>query len=116
MAVQGLAKEGRDLWITLPPPSERRPSLQGWKGLAALWLLAGYALFCHGCHGDEDNELYSGRAAWREPAVGMDISRRAAGREPAVAGPASCKVTAAAPASVEASACPRAAPAGWPGR
>ena len=23
----------------------------------ALWLLAGYLLFCHGCHGDDDNEL-----------------------------------------------------------
>jgi hypothetical protein len=23
-----------------------------------LLLLAGYALFCHGCHGDEDNELF----------------------------------------------------------
>jgi hypothetical protein len=24
-------------------------------------LLAGYLLFCHGCHGDEDNELFTGR-------------------------------------------------------
>jgi hypothetical protein len=24
----------------------------------ALALLAGYLLFCHGCHGDEDNELF----------------------------------------------------------
>jgi hypothetical protein len=26
----------------------------------ALALLAGYLLFCHGCHGDEDNELFAG--------------------------------------------------------
>jgi hypothetical protein len=25
----------------------------------ALALLAGYLLFCHGCHGDEDNELFA---------------------------------------------------------
>jgi hypothetical protein len=25
-----------------------------------LALLAGYLLFCHGCHGDEDNELFAG--------------------------------------------------------
>ena len=30
----------------------------GWLlGAAAAALLAGYLLFCHGCHGDEDNEL-----------------------------------------------------------
>jgi hypothetical protein len=23
-------------------------------------LLGGYLLFCHGCHGDEDNELFAG--------------------------------------------------------
>jgi hypothetical protein len=26
-----------------------------------LLLLAGYLLFAHGCHGDEDNELFAGR-------------------------------------------------------
>jgi hypothetical protein len=25
----------------------------------ALALVAGYLLFCHGCHGDEDNELFA---------------------------------------------------------
>jgi hypothetical protein len=29
-----------------------------WAGLA---LLAAYLLFCHGCHGDEDNELLASR-------------------------------------------------------
>ena len=34
---------------------KRRPLALG----AALVFVAGYALFCHGCHGDEDNELLS---------------------------------------------------------
>jgi len=36
----------------------------------ALALLAGYLLFCHGCHGDEDNELFAGvrhQAAMQKP-------------------------------------------------
>jgi len=40
-----------------------------WLGLA---LLAGYLLFCHGCHGDEDNELFVGgrnQAVMRTSAV-----------------------------------------------
>jgi hypothetical protein len=35
-----------------------------------LALLAGYLLFCHGCHGDEDNELFVGsrhQAAMQAP-------------------------------------------------
>ena len=28
-----------------------------WGLWPVVLLLAGYALFCHGCHGDEDNEL-----------------------------------------------------------
>jgi hypothetical protein len=40
-----------------------------------LLLLAGYLLFCHGCHGDEDNELFTAlglypQAAREEPAKG----------------------------------------------
>jgi hypothetical protein len=42
-----------------PPPRCRRL----WLALA---LLAGYLLFCHGCHGDEDNELFVGA---RHPVV-----------------------------------------------
>ncbi len=30
-----------------------------WLGVGALALFAGYLLFAHGCHGDEDNELWS---------------------------------------------------------
>jgi hypothetical protein len=26
-----------------------------------VWLLAGLLLLCHGCHGDEDNELFADR-------------------------------------------------------
>jgi hypothetical protein len=28
-----------------------------WGGWLGLLLLAGHLIFCHGCHGDEDNEL-----------------------------------------------------------
>jgi hypothetical protein len=47
------------------PPSpeasarERHFSLARLAGAAALVILAGYLLFAHGCHGDEDNELFS---------------------------------------------------------
>jgi hypothetical protein len=37
-----------------PPAPPRR-----WLLLAAGLLLAGFLLFCHGCHGDEDNELFA---------------------------------------------------------
>jgi hypothetical protein len=33
-----------------------------WIRRAALAVLATYLLFCHGCHGDEDNELIAARA------------------------------------------------------
>lgn len=36
------------------PPAARKKS----KYLALVFL-AGYLLFCHGCHGDEDNELFA---------------------------------------------------------
>jgi hypothetical protein len=39
-------------------------------------LLAGYLLFCHGCHGDEDNELFVRRGAFSEPvALARDLVR-----------------------------------------
>jgi hypothetical protein len=37
----------------VPPPSVRG----GWY--LAVLVLAGYLLFCHGCHSDEDNELFA---------------------------------------------------------
>jgi hypothetical protein len=36
------------------PHSQRLRRWGGWLGFA---LLAGHLIFCHGCHGDEDNEL-----------------------------------------------------------
>jgi hypothetical protein len=30
-------------------------------------LLGGYLLFCHGCHGDEDNELFARRLQQATP-------------------------------------------------
>ena len=53
------SSQGRARFIPIParapelaaPPPRRRI----WVVLA---LLAGYLLFCHGCHGDEDNELF----------------------------------------------------------
>jgi hypothetical protein len=45
-----------------PPPRRRRL----WLALA---LLAGYLLFCHGCHGDEDNELFVRGGVSSEPAA-----------------------------------------------
>jgi hypothetical protein len=48
------------------PASEQQPCFGNqcrlfharWAGPAAFILLAGYLLFAHGCHGDQDNELF----------------------------------------------------------
>jgi hypothetical protein len=40
----------------------------------ALALLAGYLLFCHGCHGDEDNELFA-RAGYEVAGLGGGSGR-----------------------------------------
>jgi hypothetical protein len=37
------------------PPGPPRP----WKRWLAAVALGGYLLYCHGCHGDEDNELFA---------------------------------------------------------
>ena len=53
-----------------PPLNEARPVLCCLRwGLLAL--LAGYLLFAHGCHGDEDNELF----AWLEQQVAAPVGR-----------------------------------------
>jgi len=41
--------------------AKRKPTGARWGFLGAFLLLAGYLLFCHGCHGEEDNDLFSGR-------------------------------------------------------
>jgi hypothetical protein len=43
--------------------------------VAAALLLGGYLLFCHGCHGDEDNELFA-----RGPSPAAGVPRPSAGR------------------------------------
>ncbi len=42
------------------PADKAAEALPGrrWRLWPVVLLLAGYALFCHGCHGDEDNELF----------------------------------------------------------
>ena len=48
----------RAWWVPLPPRREA-PARRSRGVVVALALLAGYLLFCHGCHGDEDNELFA---------------------------------------------------------
>ena len=55
----------RPLWRTSPPEEGCR----GPWGLVAVLLLAGYLLFAHGCHGDEDNELLAVTHAVAQSAV-----------------------------------------------
>jgi hypothetical protein len=38
-------------------------SWRHWTGALMAGIVAGYLLFAHGCHGDEDNELFGGRSA-----------------------------------------------------
>lgn len=49
--------------VTCMPRRRRR-----WVALA---LLGGYLLFCHGCHGDEDNELFALRGSRMMKAVSL---------------------------------------------
>ena len=43
---------------TLPKQlPDRADAAWRWGSWPVFLLLVGYALFCHGCHGDEDNEL-----------------------------------------------------------
>jgi hypothetical protein len=46
-------------------PSSRLDAAHFWKTLLLL-LLTGLLIFAHGCHGDEDNELFAARrsVAW----------------------------------------------------
>jgi hypothetical protein len=59
----------------IPPRLENAPAGRGkrharWLFRAGRWLfllgIAGYLLFAHGCHGDEDTELFARLASlWR---------------------------------------------------
>jgi len=60
--------ERRAMWVRVPdrcpsgvplggPPAPRERFR--WGGLLLLVLLAGLLIFCHGCHGDVDDELFS---------------------------------------------------------
>ncbi len=40
------------------PVATLAPRRRGWR-LPVLFALALYLLFCHGCHGDEDHELFA---------------------------------------------------------
>jgi hypothetical protein len=42
---------------TSRPVSQHTARFTRWGGWLAFLLLAGHLIFCHGCHGDEDNEL-----------------------------------------------------------
>jgi hypothetical protein len=46
--------------LALPKRSPRTPVWRsGWIYGLVFLLLGGYLLFAHGCHGDEDNELFA---------------------------------------------------------
>jgi hypothetical protein len=40
-------------------PAPRRRSVGLWIRYALVVAIAVYLVFCHGCHGDEDNELFA---------------------------------------------------------
>jgi predicted lipid-binding transport protein (Tim44 family) len=47
--------------VSASPAQQARQgsSFARWAGPLLLVILAGYLLFAHGCHGDEDNELFT---------------------------------------------------------
>jgi hypothetical protein len=51
----------------IDPPTKQKPG-RGFNGVGLRWLMAawltGSLLFAHGCHGDEDNELFSACIDW----------------------------------------------------
>jgi len=49
------------------PGAKHKPRKRNrWVVLGAMLLLSSYWLWCHGCHGDEDNELFSRAADYRD--------------------------------------------------
>ena len=60
----------RVAWLSLPRPTPFSPEVRmGWKRWLTLALLGGYLLFCHGCHGNEDDELFGALDLHRLSAV-----------------------------------------------
>jgi hypothetical protein len=57
----------------LSGPKRKRRAV-AWRYFAAFLLAASYLLFCHGCHGDEDNDLFSASLNYLNP-----FDRRAGG-------------------------------------
>jgi hypothetical protein len=67
----------RDSTRTVTPHTTRFPC---WGGWLVFLLLAGQLIFCHGCHGDEDNELcvpprFKTTSPDRERRAGKPIAR-----------------------------------------
>lgn len=52
--MEHLVRESRE-----PEPAPRGLSLSVLIRYALVVAVAGYLVFCHGCHGDEDNELFA---------------------------------------------------------
>lgn len=59
-----IVNPGRSLGQAISAPSGLKQHGYRWP----LLLLAGYLLFAHGCHGDEDNELFSANVGQEIPA------------------------------------------------
>jgi hypothetical protein len=60
MSVQQVSKiRIRKIRVEDVPGEQQQPPRRGWKLGVAFLLVAGLLVFCHGCHGDEDNELFA---------------------------------------------------------
>jgi hypothetical protein len=56
---RGLASAAANRIVPVPFPPPEPACGRGWWRYAAALLLGGYLLFAHGCHGDEDTELFA---------------------------------------------------------
>src|SRR5262245_27869975 len=63
----------RASYKTLDSPGAKRKRRRG-LFFAGFLLLAGYLLLCHGCHGDEDNELIVTFHLWKSPILPQRIA------------------------------------------
>jgi hypothetical protein len=71
----------RPHWFRPSPAHSRHPPYQAtnkrrllcyWFYATAALLLGGYLLFVHGCHGDEDNELFAANRPNRPPVTALE--------------------------------------------